>query len=875
MRRWLSRAAGLFTRSRSDRDLADELNGHLDASISDNVRAGMSATAARRDALIRLGGVAQAVDAYSAQRRPPIVETTMQDLRYALRMLRRSSGFAAVAVMSLALGIGANTAIFSAVDAILIRPLPYTDPGRLVIVWEDATAAGFPRNTPAPGNYFEWVRLNRVFTGLAATAVATANLTGGGPPEQLTGRLATPNFFAVLGAPPVLGRTFTDEEDRAGAPVIVISYGLWQRRFGGDPAVVGSAVLLNNVRTEVVGIMPRPFVFRNDTVDYWAPIHVTPELVTQWRSHYLNVVARLRPGVSVAAADADMRRVSEVLQRTHPEANRTTVVTTTVIPIKEDLLGRSRIQLLVLMGASAAVLLIACANLASLLLARSVARRGEIAVRIALGATRGRLLRQFLIEGSVLSVGGGMAGLLLAAGAMTLLSQLAPQGLPPIPTSVLDLRLLAFTIVVSLGAGLVFSIVPAWQATRVSLRDAHQQGARANVGGGGARTRDVLVVMQVAAAVVLLVSAGLLLRTFANLRATELGFRPDHLLTMRTSLSRTEYREPAQRLAFYDRMLAGVRALPGVESAAYTSFAPFDTIGYTNWYQIEGVTLAPDDPADALIRVGTGDYLATLGVRMADGRMLDGRDVDSSLPAVVVNETMARKYWPRGRAVGQRLRLSPDGPFLTIVGVVRDVRERGYELQMKPAIYRTVAQAQLQSTDRLVVRVGGDPMALTASIRQVVASINPAQPVAGVRTMDDIVDANLGDRRQQMRLLAAFAALALGLAAIGLYGVLAYGVAQRTREFGVRMALGASRASILRIVLARGAILNGAGLLLGLAMAWAVTRTMSSLMYGIDTGDPSTFAAALVVLAAVGVIASVVPARHATGIEAMDALRNE
>jgi predicted permease len=442
---------------------------------------------------------------------------------------------------------------------------------------------------------------------------------------------------------------------------------------------------------------------------------------------------------------------------------------------------------------------------------------------------------------------------------------------------VLDGRLLLFTLLVSAVAGIVFSLVPAWQATRVSLRDAQQQGGRSTVGGHGRQTRDALVVAQLAAAVVLLVSAGLMLRTFANLRATDLGFNPDQVLTLRTPLPRTPQNlDPVRRLAFYDRVLTRVRALPGVEDAAYANLLPFESIGFTNSFRIEGITLDPDDPADAMRRTGTFSYLKTLGVQLTEGRLLGDQDVDGATLAVVINETMARKYWPRGGAVGHRMQFfGPTGSWYTVVGVVKDVRERGYELQMKPAIYATAAQWRTDATDKLIVRTSGDPASIVSPIRRIVAEIDPQQPIAGVRTLEAIVDANLGDRRQQMLLLGLFAGLAVLLASIGLYGVLAYSVAQRTREFGVRMALGATRASVLTLVLSRGALLNGAGLAIGAAAAWAGTRMMSSLLYGVTAGDPLTFAAVLLLLALVGFVACLIPAGRATRVQAMEALRSE
>ena len=797
----------------------------------------------------------------------------MGDIRYGFRLLRKSPGFAAVAIATLALGIGANTAIFSTVDALLIRALPYTDPDRIVMVWEDAHEIGFPRNTPAPGNYTEWARLNRSFSGIAATRGASANLTGSGVPEQIVGRAVTPNFFAVLGVNPIAGRVFTDAEDRAGAHVVLISYGLWQRRFGGDRSVIGQTMLMNGNRTAVIGVMPRGFVFRNRDVDYWVPIVFSPETAAVRTSHFLNVVARLTPGVSLPAAADDMRRIDAVLQKQYPDTNRN--VRSVLLPIKEELLGDTRVQLLVLMGAAAAVLLIACANLASLLLSRAVGRRGELAVRAALGATRGRLIRQMVVEATTFSLLGGALGVVLAPAGVSVMAQLTPRGFPLQPSSVLDVRLLAFALVVSIATGIAFSLAPALQAARASLRDAIQHDARSAVGGSGRVTRDALVVLQVAAALVLLAGAGLMLRTMANLRAIDLGFRPDHLLTMRTALPQSKYRVHSQRVTFYERVVTAARALPGVESAAYGSTLPFMSPGNTIWYGIEGGdSLGPDDSHDALNRVGTSDYLRTLDVQLVEGRLIDERDGANSPPSVVVNETLARTHWPNGSALGHRMLIGdPNGPLYTIVGVVKDVHERGYVLEMKRGVYVPLAQRPAASPEYLVVRSRYAPEELAESMRRVIAGIDPDQPVSAVRTMDEIVDLDVADRHQQMILLGAFAMLALLLASIGLYGVLSYAVTQRSREIGLRIALGATAGSVMRVVVARGLALTGIGLSIGLALAWAGTRALQNVLYGVTAGDPSTYAAVVALLSAIALLASYLPARRASRMDPIAVLR--
>jgi len=797
----------------------------------------------------------------------------MGDIRYGIRLLRRSPGFAAVAILTLALGIGANTAIFSTVDALLIRALPYADADRVVMIWEDASEAGFPRNTPAPGNYTDWAALNHSFSGVAATRGASANLTGSGVPEQVVGRAVTSNFFAVLGVTPIAGRVFTADEDRAGAQVVVIGHGLWQRRFGADRSTIGQTVLMNGSRYTVIGVMPRGFVFRNRDVEYWVPIAFTPQVAARRNSHFLNVVARLAPGVSIEAAKDDMRRIDAMLQQQYPDTNRR--LRSVVVPIKEELLGNTRVQLLVLMGAAAAVLLIACANLASLLLSRAAGRRGELAVRAALGASRGRLVRQMVIEATTFSLIGGLLGLALAPAGLTVMARMTPLGFPPQATSILDVRLLAFALIVSLATGVIFSLVPSLQAARTSLRDALQHGTRSSVGGSGRFTRDALVVAQVAAALVLLAGAGLMLQTMANLRAIDVGFRRDHLLTLRTTLPQTKYQSRAQRLSFYDRVVAEVRALPGVESAAYGSLLPFMSPGNTRWFGIEGRAPDPSDATDTLFRAGTADYLKTLGVQLVDGRLLDDRDGASAPESVVINETFARRYWPGESPLGSRLRIGDaNGPHYRVIGVVRDVHERGYTLGMKPEVYLSFAQTNAgDALEYLVVRTNGAPDELAPSIRRIIAGVDPDQPISAVRSMDDIVDLDVADRQQQMVLLGTFAGLALLLASIGLYGVLSYAVTQRSRELGLRMALGASAGSVMRIVVVRGLSLTAAGLAIGLALAWALTRTLQNVLYGVAAADPATFAAVVGLLGVIALAACYIPARRASRLDPMAVLR--
>lgn len=797
------------------------------------------------------------------------------DVRYGARLLRHSPVFGAVAVLALALGIGANTAIFSTVQALLLRALPYQDPDRLVMVWEDASFASFPRNTPAPGNFNEWRRRNTVFTDMAATRGGSANLTADGSPEQVLGRRVTANFFSVLGTAPVIGRVFTEEEDRTNPYLALISYRLWQRRYAGDPSVVNRAILMDGVKYTILGVLPREFVFRDREMDFWTPIHLSPAEAAEHGSHYLNVVARLKPGVTAGQAQQQMSAIAKQLQTEFPGDDRR--VGATVVPMRDELLGKLRMAVLVLMGAAGCVLLIACANLASLLLSRAVTRRREMAVRAALGAARFRLICQMITEGLLLSLAGGALGLVFARLGMSLLEKLVPSGFLVSGQGMLDGTLLTFTLGLSILTGVLFSLVPALQISGTSLMDAMRQGGRGGIGGPGTAARDVLVVLEVAAALVLLVGAGLMLKTMAHLRGVEIGFRSDHLLTMRTSLPRAKY-QPAQRLDFFERAVAEVRKLPGVEAAAYNSVLPFESIGNTQSYRVEGRQAPPGEPGDALLRVGGSGYLETLGVRVLEGRLADARDTGDAPPVIVVNETLARRWWPHQSALGHRIAVNPRTPvWRTIIGVVKDVRERGYELEMKPSVYLPFPQAldTWALPEKLIVRTKGDPAAMSGAVRRVIASIDPEQPVSAVRTMDDILDRDVEDRTQQMTLLASFAGLALLLAATGLYGVLSYAVTQRSREIGLRIALGATSRRVLALVVGRGLALTATGLLLGILLAAVVTRAMKTLLFGVDAIDPATFAAVSLLLCAISALACWIPAWRASRLDPIVVLREE
>jgi predicted permease len=797
----------------------------------------------------------------------------LADLRYAIRLLRKTPVFTIAAIGTLALGIGANTTIFSLVQTVLLRPLPYQNPDEVVMVWEDNTPAGFPRNTPAPGNFNDWRRSNRSFTDMAAARGVIATVTMDGPPEQVLGRGVTPNFFDVLGVRPVPGRSFTPADDRIGVNVVVISHALWQRRYVGDPDIVGRTILMNDVKFEVVGVAPRSFVFFTREIDYWVPIQLPPNQVEARGNHFLWVVARLQPGVSVQAANAEMRDIAKRLEAQYPNTNRD--IGAVVVPMREQVLGDTRVEVIALAIAAMAIVLIACANLASLLLARASVRRGEYAIRLSLGATRSRLARQVLVEALCLSVAGGVLGLAIPVLTNALIERIVPVGLQGLDISVLDWRLLFFAGALSIVTGLLFSLGPAVQAAHASTADVLQQYARGGASGATRRFRDGLVVLQVAATLVLLVGAGLMLRTLVNLNAIELGFDSNDLLTMQVVLPQPKYQEPAKRMAFFDRVVAEVRSLPGVRGAAFASTLPFQSSGNTRFFAVEGRQQRPGDVPDALFRAGTGDYLRTLGVTPIEGRLIDDRDGADAPLAVVVNQTLVQRFLADGPALGRRIKFGgPEAPYYTVVGVVNNVLERGYEQEDKPGVYVSAAQFG-GFAGSIVVRVTGDPLSYAPAVQRVIRQVDPDQATRLARSMTEIINLSVGDRRQHTALLVMFGGLAMLIAALGLYGLLAQIVSARGREIGIRMALGATWKNVMAMVMSRGMALTVTGLALGAVVAWSATRAMTSLLYGVHAGDPVTFGAVIALLGLVSLAACAIPAVRASRVDPMLVLRDQ
>jgi predicted permease len=796
------------------------------------------------------------------------------DLRAAVRALLKSPGVMAVAVVTLALGIGANTAIFSAVEAVLLHPLPYADPGRLVMIWEDASYIGFAHNTPAPANFADWRAQNQVFTDVVALRYSSASLTGDPSPEQALGGGVTPNFFDVLGVQPALGRRWTEEEDAKNSKVVVLSYTLWQRRYGSDPNIVGRGILMNGEKNLVLGVMPKEFYFPIRDMDYWYPASFSSKDLAQRGFHFLNVFARLKPGITRERAQRDMDVIAKQLADKYPDANAK--IGAVVVPLQEDFAGEARIGLWVLQIGSGFVLLIACSNLANLLLARASSRRREMAIRLALGASRRQVMRQLLAEGLLLSLAGGALGLWLGDFCWQSLGKLAPHQMAGATFS-LDTNVLLFTLGISVASAIFFSLAPALRSTRISVYDALKEGARAGESRSGMRLRDMLVIGQFALAFALVVAASLMIKSLLNLYNVPLGFRPDHLLTAILPLPRTKYDTDPKIRNFYRDTLANLRGMPGIESAGFTSDAPFTSIGDTTVYTVEGAPpRRPGQDDDTLYREVTHGYLEAIGATLREGRFLGQQDHGTAQPVAVVNEFLAKRHWPGQSAIGKRVRVGGDKtPWRVIVGVVANIAERGLLLRMKPAVYLSTEQVNRPGAEYLVVRTRQDPTEAANTLRSAVWAVDAQQPLARIRTMDHYVEENLADRKRPMVFLGVFAGLALVLACMGVYSVLAFAVARRTREIGVRMALGAQPLDVTRMILIRGLKLGLAGLLGGGALAIAAAMLLRSLLYGVKPLSPEIYVATAVSLLLVAVLACLIPAQRAARVDPVVALRDE
>ena len=813
------------------------------------------------------------------------------DLRFALRGLLRRPGFTAVVVLTLALGIGANSAIFSVVNGVLLRPLPYDRPGAVATLW--VRWPGNPQGELSQPEYWDLREQSRSFTRLAAYASGSLTLTGSGDPERLRTGFMSGDALPLVGVAPARGRAFTPDDDRPGAPVtVLLSDGLWRRRFGADPGVVGQKVILDDQPTTIVGVMPPGFQlpthYAGAGMEIWAPLQLDPSIDRSERGwHWVNVMARLRPGVNIASASLEVGALARRMRDTYPDEYKPTFGGFAVIAA-DDLVGEVRPAILVLLGAVGLLLLIACANVAGLLLARAEARQREIAVRTALGAGAGRLVRQLLTESVVLALAGGAFGALLADWGVRALVAAAPPTLPRLEAVGTDGWVLGFTLVVSLVTGILFGLVPALQASRPDLTAALAEGGRSGSSAGRQRFRRGLVVAQIALALMLVTSAGLLIRSFVRMRGVDPGFDPSHLLTAEVELSSVRYDTSAKIRAFYSELVHRLQTLPGVRSAAAVRALPMTgRLEIGDWsFVVEGRHANPPVPADRINadwQALTPGYFETLRIPVLRGRGIEEQDRTDATPVVVINRTLARQAWPGEDPIGRRILLGGgdvDSVWRTVVGIVGDVRHRGLTATPRPEMYLPHAQfpagtGTAQRTLRIVLRSQGDPAALAGPLRAALAELDPAVPLVDVQTMEQALGAWAAERRLTMILVAAFAALALALGAVGVYGVMAHLVVQRTREIGIRIALGAVPREILALVIGQGAWLAVAGVALGVAGALVASRLLGGLLFEVTPTDPATYAGTALTLLGVAAIAALVPALRATRTDPVEALRSE
>ncbi|HTQ78486.1 MAG TPA: ABC transporter permease [Thermoanaerobaculia bacterium] len=796
-----------------------------------------------------------------------------QDLHHLARSLRQSPSFALTAIPVIALGIGATTAAFSIADFVLLRPLPFPQAERLVRVWE--SLPGYARLEPSPANFRDWQRLSRSLGQMGALQSVSLNLVGGpGGPERLEGSAVTSEVFPLLGVRPLLGRFFTAGDDRVGAPgTVVLSHALWQKSFGGDRTVLGRRVLLDGAPYLVIGVMPPDFSYPRRQAQLWIPRQLSEQDFEDRTNYCLEVVARLGRGVPLAQAQAEMAVIAAQLRRQYPAENKDTGAN--LLRLRDGLPEPSRLLLLALCGAALCVLLITCANLANLLLVRALARRPELAVRAALGAGRERLVRQLVTESLALAFAGGALGVLVAVAVLPLLTRLVPLSLPLAQAPAIDLPVLLFAGLLTTLTGIGFGTFPALRACRDAERGGLRQGER---GGRRARLRSLLVTTEVAAAVVLLISAGLLLRALYRVQATDPGFRADGVLTLRTALPIPRYASTARRVDYYTRVLAAVRALPGVESAGFTSFLPLAMRGGIWPVSRDGEAEDRGAEHSASLRYVTPGFLPALGVSLHQGREISDSDTLDRPFVAVVSASFVRRFWPEGRPLGRHFFFAFHDR--TVVGVVGDVRVRGFERPSEPQVYlpyRQVPDGMLifNTPKDLVVLPSGNPESLLPAVRGIVRAIDPEQPISDVRTLADVVAEETAPRAVQARVLTAFAVLAALLAGIGIYGLLSFAVSQRAREIGVRLALGARTGEILALVLRQAAWLAAAGVIPGMLLAYAAGRAMGSLLAGLDPFDPQTFLTAAALCLLMTLAGSLRPALRAARVDPVEVLRKE
>jgi putative ABC transport system permease protein len=873
----LARVRELLTRRRLEGDLHEELDTHLSLLEDEHVRRGLDRADARRAARLDLGGVDQTKELVRDRRGFRPLETLVQDIRYAIRLLVKAPGFTAAAITTLALGIGANAAIFSLVDSVMLRPLPYPESGRLVSIWEVMQSSG-TRTVVAPANYLDYVQRAKSFTALTAFQSAGRNLTGAGDPERLIAEEVTASYFQTFGVLPEIGRPFTPDENRNGQDAVaVISHGLWQRRFGGDPAILNRDIRLDARTYRIVGVMPAGFqaptqVRSADPVSVVLPLVFRDDVLTNRLDYEVDVVGRLAPGVSLDAARAEMAAVSEGLAREFPDAG---AVRTALAPLGADQVRLVRPLLLVLLGAVALILLMACVNVASLLVVRSISRQREIAIRFALGATRRRVMSELVTQSLVLAFAGAGVGLLVAVLTRDALVSLAPATLPHLGRVALDTRVLTFTTLLAIGTGVLFGLLPAWQVSRTRPSEALRTADRAVVGGWALRSRQGLMLAEIALSTLLLVGAGLMLRSLTVLNRVPLGFEPEGVLATNIALPPNRYPTPESRLEFFETLASRLAVTPGVRAVAFANRLPLRG-SWTSGFSVEPLPGEPErKPTSGGFQSVSPDYFRLLGIRLAHGRLLNASDRTGAAPVAVVSEAFGQMVLGGSDPIDRRLRRGPKMPWITIVGVVPDVRRGGRASPLEPQVYLSAAQTEVYPLplSELAVRADNEPRALAPAINAAIWVIDPNQPVTNVRTLDETLSLRLAERHFQTFLFSMFAGLALALAVVGVYGVVAYAVNQRTAEIGLRMALGADVPRILGWVF-RGAVgLVAIGAAVGLIGAALLSRYVRALLFEVSPTDLFTYAGAAAVLLSAAIVAIYLAARRATRIDPIATLR--
>jgi putative ABC transport system permease protein len=878
------RLRSLFRRAQADQELDDELRDHLELATEQYVAKGMAPGEAHRQARLDLEGIEQTKEQCRDTRRVSWIQDLIQDLHFGLRILRKNPGFTSIAVLTLGLAIGANTAIFSAVYAVLIKPLPFKNADRLVFILKKNAPRGWSRNPISPAEILAWRHQTEAFEGFAAYREGSCVLTGAGEAEEDPCETITSNLFPLLGVVPYRGRSFTFQEDKAGVPrAVILSYGLWQRRFGGDENVIGRAITLNGVSHSVVGIMPA-----NVSHLYASPYGSLPEmwvsgigLAAEDTGNDYFGIARLKAGVTLAQARMQMDTVSMRLEKVYPDLHGWRAQ---VMSFRTNSSADTGPALLVLIAATTFVLLIACANIANLLLARSAGRAKEFAIRNALGASHGRLVWQLLTESAVVSLAGGIIGVLLARGLCKGLAGLAPDTLlraaPDLAAGTTNVRVLGFATLTLIATTFLFGLAPALQSAKPKVIETLKEAGRSSLQSPQSRHfRSALVVSEIALALILLVGAGLMVRTLADLIHVNLGFNPKNILTLRVPLSGDTYKEPQSRAQFWEHVVARVESLPGVEAASVSRGLPI-----TGWNGQSFTTAENPNPPvgqipDANYVIVGPDYFRAMQIPLHRGRGFNDHDTQSAERVVIVNENLARTSWPGQDPLGKQLRVGDDAPWLSVIGVAGDVLSQGAHWGIHSEMYVPVGQYPwlLQGPQHLVVRTSASvkPESVIRAVVEQIHRVNKDVPVTDVQTMEQITLESIAQQRMVMVLLVSFAGLALGLSTLGIYSVLSYSTAQRTHELGVRMALGAERGSVLRLVVSEGVGLAGLGLAMGIAAALLLTRLMTDLLYGVRTTDPLTFVGVGSVLGTSSILACYVPARRATEIDPMVALRYE